>query len=160
MTKRNEPSGLGQFLSGIEGLINLVKEVTEQGVIAQTGEIRNLPKGARGMYGFSIKTIAGGLSQANSESGFKVRSFAAVSEAREPLVDIFDEKDRVLVVVEIPGVAAENISVEIRENILKLRARDGDRTYIKDVVLPPGVKCESLATAYRNGILEISIDKG
>ncbi|NQT29347.1 MAG: Hsp20/alpha crystallin family protein, partial [Candidatus Saganbacteria bacterium] len=118
---------LGGLLSGLGGLIDTLSELSEKGeALSRTGEIdiEGL-KGKKGkaMYGFTIRTLA------PEEPGYKTKPFtvshfgnvkkdkqgkAVVEEVREPMVDIFDEKDHVLVVAEIPGVDEENVKVEIK----------------------------------------------
>ena len=40
-----------------------------------------------------------------------------VHELREPLVDVFEEEDHVLIVAEMPGIEGEDVQVEVRNNI-------------------------------------------
>ena len=158
MARRDDPPGLGRFLEGLEGLISLAREVGEKGGLARSGEIGGLLKGARGTYGMTVKTLAGSSSSSRSPGG-KAQPTEPAYEAREPIVDVFDEPDRVVVVAEIPGVSEADIAVEAREDRLTLIAAGVDRNYAKNVALPARIRPGSLCTAYRNGILEISVGK-
>ena len=82
-----------------------------------------------------------------------------VEEIREPIVDVFDEKDHILVIVELPGVSEENIKINLEGDILKLSAENKERKYAKEVLLPAKVKKESLKSSYKNGMLEIKLEK-
>jgi len=82
-----------------------------------------------------------------------------VEEVREPIVDIFDEKDHILVIVELPGVTKEKIKIEINGDILNLSTSDKGRQYAKEILLPHKVKAETLKTSYKNGVLEINVEK-
>jgi HSP20 family protein len=82
-----------------------------------------------------------------------------VEEVREPIVDVFDEKDHILVLVELPGVSKEKIKVDINGDILNLSTSDKGRQYAKEILLPHKVNAETLKTSYKNGILEITLDK-
>jgi HSP20 family protein len=82
-----------------------------------------------------------------------------IEEAVEPLVDVIDEKDKVTIIAEIPGVEKDKISVRIKDNKLIIKAEDKDRKYYKEIELPPGVKPETAKAKYRNGILEVTIEK-
>ncbi len=84
---------------------------------------------------------------------------AIIEEAVEPLVDVIDEKDKVTIIAEIPGVEKDKISVRIKDNKLIIRAEDKDRKYYKEIELPPGVKPETAKARYKNGILEVTIEK-
>jgi len=82
-----------------------------------------------------------------------------VDKTREPIVDVFDEKDHVLVVAEMPGIDEADIKVDLKEDILDISAAKGDRKYHKEVLLPTKVKADTLSSTFKNGILEVKIQK-
>ena len=73
-------------------------------------------------------------------------------------VDIFDEKDHIKVVAEIPGVQEKDIKVDLVKDSLAISVDIPDRKYAQEVKLPcePKGKVEKL---YKNGILEVKIQK-
>jgi HSP20 family protein len=148
----------GGLFKGIGNLIDLASKLSEEGA-EKKGEIGGLPKGAKGVYGFSIKTLAG---KPVVESFGNVRETAkgpVVEEVREPIVDVFDEEDHILVIAELPGVSEDEIKVEVTGDILNLTASDKDRKYAKEILLPSKVKSDSMKTSYKNGILEVTLGK-
>jgi len=148
----------GGLFKGLGNLLDLASKLSEEGV-EKRGEIKGLPKGARGVYGLSIRTLAG---KPVIESFGNIRETAkgpVVEEVREPIIDIFDEEDHVLVIAELPGVSEEEIKIEIAGDILRLTASDKDRKYSKEILLPGKVKPESMRTSYKNGILEITLKR-
>jgi HSP20 family protein len=148
----------GGLFKGLGNLIDLASKLSEEGV-ERSGEIRGLPRGAKGVYGFSIRTLAG---KPVIESFGNIRETAkgpVVEEVREPMVDVFDEKDRILVIAELPGVSENEIKIEVAGDILNLTASDRDRKYAKEILLPGKVKADSMKTSYKNGILEITLEK-
>jgi len=148
----------GGLFKGLGNLIDLASQLSEEGV-ERRGELRSLPKGAKGVYGFSIRTLAG---KPVIESFGNIRETAkgpVVEEVREPMVDVFDEKDRILVIAELPGVSESEIKIEIAGDILNLAAADRDRKYAKEILLPGKVKPDPVKTSYKNGILEITLEK-
>lgn len=82
-----------------------------------------------------------------------------ISEEREPLVDVFEERDKVIVVAEMPGVEKDKISVRATEDTLVIRASNEHRKYYKEVPLPKPVKPETAKASYKNGVLEVKIEK-
>jgi HSP20 family protein len=58
----------------------------------------------------------------------------------EPLVDVFDEADFILVVAEVPGAEEDSIRVELENHTLKLRAGGKHRAYRGEVGLPAEVR--------------------
>jgi HSP20 family protein len=148
----------GGLFKGLGNLIDLASRLSEEGM-EKRGEIKGLPKGAKGVYGFSIRTLAG---KPVIESFGNIRETAkgpVVEEIREPIVDVFDEADHILVIAELPGVSEDKIKVEVAGDILSLTASDKDKKYAKEILLPGKVKPDSVKTSYKNGILEIRLEK-
>ena len=155
--------GLGGLFKGIEKLIDLAADLKEAGgEIKKEGEIdlSNLKKGMKGVYGFSIKTMTGGRPVVESFGNIKkTPKGPTVEEEREPITDVFDEKEEVRVYAEIPGVNEEDIKLDLKGDILDILAKSGDRKYHKEILLPAKVKSETLISSYKNGILEVKIRK-
>jgi HSP20 family protein len=155
--------GLGGLFKGIEKLIDLAADLKEAGdEIKKEGEIdfSHLKKGMKGVYGFSIKTMTGGRPVVESFGNIKkTPKGPTVEEEREPLTDVFDEKEEVRVYAEIPGVNEEDIKLDLKGDILDILAKSGDRKYHKEILLPAKVKSETLISSYKNGILEVKIRK-
>lgn len=155
--------GLGGLFKGIEKLIDLAADLKEAGgEIEKEGEIdlSHLKEGMKGVYGFSIKTATGGRPVVESFGNIKkTPKGPTVEEEREPLTDVFDEKEEVRVYAEMPGVNEEDIKLDLKGDILDILAKSGDRKYHKEILLPVKVKSETLISSYKNGILEVKIRK-
>ena len=148
----------GGLFKGLGNLIDLASKLSEEGV-EKKGEIRGLPKGARGVYGFSVRTLAGKPVIETFGNIKETTQGPVVEEVREPIVDIFDEEERILVIAELPGVSEGQVKVEVAGDILNLTASDGDRKYAKEILLPSKVKPQPVKSSYKNGILEIRLEK-
>jgi HSP20 family molecular chaperone IbpA len=83
----------------------------------------------------------------------------AVWKEPEPLVDIFQEKESVLVVAELKGFKRENIKTHAEKQRLVLSAKAQGRKYYKSLNLPKGVIPETMRITYKNGVLEIRLKK-
>ena len=155
--------GIGGLFKGIEKLIDLAQELKEAGgEIKKEGEIdlTHLKEGMKGVFGFSIKTMAGGKTTVEPFGNIKkTPKGPTVEEEREPITDVFDEEDEIHIYAEIPGVKEEDIKLDLREDILDISAQSGERKYHKEVLLPGKVKAETMNSTYKNGILEIKIKK-
>jgi HSP20 family molecular chaperone IbpA len=152
----------GGLLRGIGSLIDSVAQMDEEGKeeVNREGEFMSPSGRVKAIYGFSVKTDLGG--KPTVEPFGNVRRTPrgpVVEEEREPLVDVFDEKDHVLVIIELPGVEEEHISTKVNGDILILSATDEARKYYKEVVLPKDVDTDTLTRKYKNGVLEIRISK-
>lgn len=112
------------------------------------------------VYGFSI-TIGPDGKPIIKEFG-NIRRTAGrpkITEEREPLVDVIEDKNTITIVAEVPGVSKENIDIKIRDMRLVISAASGDRKYYKEIELPAKVKPESAKASYKNGVLEIRLEK-
>jgi HSP20 family protein len=78
---------------------------------------------------------------------------------REPLVDVFEEEDRLLIVAEMPGIEQEDVVVELSDRLLTFSAERGDRKYRKSVEVPANIGRDQLVVSCKNGIIEISAAK-
>lgn len=151
----------GGLFQGIGSVIDLVSKMAEEG----KGEVSEggftSPSGkTKAVWGYSIKTAVGGKPTVEPFGNVKETTAGPqVVEEREPIVDVFNEKDHLLVIAELPGVSEENITTEVKGDVLIIKTAEGDRKYSKEVLLSGKVDPGSLTTSYKNGILEIKIKK-
>lgn len=157
---------LGGFLGGLGTLLEKLNELAEKGQeLSESGELQS--DKVRGVYGFTIRT---GLGKEGKEPGFKVEPFgnvrkdeqtgrAVVHEVREPMVDVFEEQDGVLVVAEMPGVGEEDVRLQLHGDVLEITAEKGDKKYRKEILLPGVLAAEKMSHTCRNGILEIRLPR-
>jgi len=157
---------VGGLFKGIEKFIDLVEKVEEAGgEIKKRGEIKGLGEKTKGIYGFSIRTGIGERPKIQTFGNIRpVKKKAGkrkveVAETREPIVDVFDEKDHVLIVAELPGVLEESIKLDLKGDILILEAGDEKRKYLKEILLPTKVDFESREESFKNGIFELKLKK-
>ncbi|MDI6761733.1 MAG: Hsp20/alpha crystallin family protein [Thermodesulfobacteriota bacterium] len=154
---------LGGLFKGIEKLIDLAAELKDSGgELKKEGEIDlgHLKEGMKGVFGFSIKTAVGGKPIVEPFGNIKkTPKGPTVEEEREPMTDVFDEKEEIRIYSEMPGVNEEDIKIDIKGDILNISAHGVERKYHKEILLPVQVKKEALSYTYKNGILEIRIKK-
>ena len=80
-------------------------------------------------------------------------------KALEPLIDVFEEKDKIIVVAEFPGFKKENLKIHLKDRRLTLSAETSDRRYYKSLNLPKRVIPDAIRTSYKNGVVEIQLKK-
>jgi HSP20 family protein len=155
--------GFGGLFKGLGDFIDLLGEMVETGQeeVTRSGEFRvkGLGDKGRGVYGFSVRTGVGGIPRVERFGNIRTTEEGpVVAEVREPLVDLFDEEQEIVVVAELPGVAEEEIHIEVQDDILSLET-SGERKYAKEILLPEAVDATTLRKTYRNGILELGLKK-
>ena len=93
----------------------------------------------------------------------------------QPVVDVFDTEDAILVQAELPGLTKEDVSVEVRDNVLTLKGEKCECTYIdgdscrqrercfgvfqRNFTLPAAIDFEKIRGTFTDGILELNIPK-
>lgn len=159
--------GLGGIFKGVTSLLDLVTKLAEEAPSEirreTTEEIRRAGgKPIKAVYGVSVRMGLGGgkptvetFGNVHEEAG----KGPVVDEVREPMVDVFDEADHILVVAELPGVEEGDISHEIRGDVLTLSAETAERSYHKELLLPCAIAQGRTESAYKNGILELKLWK-
>jgi HSP20 family protein len=131
-----------------------------KGEVRREGEFTSPSGRVKAVYGLSIKEGLGGTPIVEPFGNVKrTAQGPVVEEEREPLVDIFDEEDHVSVIVELPGVQVSDIHTEVKGDILTLSAANNSHKYYKEVILPKNVDVSSAQRKYKNGILEIRMNK-
>jgi len=169
MEKKEEKTGsekaggvIGGIFSGLTELIEKLGELAEKSEeISKSGNLQfdEKKKGLKGVYGFSVKV--GGAGQ-----GPKVEPFgniredrktgrSVVQEVREPIVDVFEEDNHILVLAEMPGIEAEDVKIDIHDDILTFSAERSPHKYRKEVLMPGECSRDKIDVKCRNGIVEI-----
>lgn len=165
--------GLGDFsfggiFKGIGNLIDIVSQMEEEGKTEHRKEriVRGKTasgKEMRGVYGFSVRTGLSGKGRPRIEpfgNIKKTKKGPVVEEVREPLVDVFEEKEQVVVVAELPGIAEKDIDFKLEERGLTIEAVEaGKKKYSKNIELPCLVKSKPAGRSYKNGILELKFNR-
>lgn len=170
MTNTKKSAGIGNVEGILQGLGDLVEKL---GALAEKGEelkrsgtfdiSTSSGKDAKAVYGFSVKMGLGGdNNEPRIEPFGNVRrddqtGETSVQEISEPLVDVIEETDHVLVLAEMPGVGDEDVKLDINGDILTLHAEKGSKKYHKEIVLPRAFTAENLTRSCRNGILEVKL---
>ncbi len=128
--------------------------------LKKSGEFQQ--KDLKGVYGFSVKMGLGD----KGDQEIKVEPFGnvrqdersgetVVQEIREPVVDVFEEKDFTLVVAEMPGISTKDVKLEVKDDLLTIYAEKQDKKYRKEILLPRAYPREKMQMSCNNGILEI-----
>ena len=96
-------------------------------------------------------------------------------ELRAPAVDVFEEKDDIVVKAELPGIEKDNIEVNLTDHTLTIKGEKkkeeevkeenyyrSERSYgsfVRTVELPKDVRADKVKAAFKNGILEVRMPK-
>lgn len=149
-------TGVGHILEKLNELAHSTSNFSEQNKLSNN----TLGKELKCVFGYNVKF---GLNDSIQVEPFgnihteKKSGKASVEEVSEPVVDIFEEVDRTLIVAELPGIASRHVTLDINGDILIINAKNKFKKYHKEILLPRNytdkqIKIESC----NNGILEIN----
>lgn len=103
------------------------------------------------------------------------RFFWHVHEPWAPTLDVFQEKDRVVVKANLPGISPEKIEVSFQDNVLTIEGEVKEEREVKEedyllreraygsfsrsVTLPAGLDTDKAEAHYEHGVLTITIPR-
>lgn len=162
MDKKKSGSSIDGMFGGLAELIEKLGDLAEKGEkLAKSGEFEwgSSGKERKGVFGFSVKTVLGG-DEVKIEPFGNIRrdeesGEAVVEEVREPVMDVFEEEDHTLIVAEMPGVSAEDVQLEVKDDVLAIRAERESMKYGKEILLPHSYPRDKMEVSCNNGIVEI-----
>jgi HSP20 family protein len=92
-----------------------------------------------------------------------------------PAVDLFEREDSLVLKADLPGLAEDDVQIEVRDNVLTIsgerKAEFADKQngyyrversfgrFARSLTLPDGVNAEAIAASFDNGVLEVTIPK-
>ena len=179
---RRSPYFRSWFFGDIDEMFRDIEEMMEREFKELTERIpkdfvreRKLPDGSKirelgpFVYGYSMTIGPDGKPNirefGNVKPSLKHEPFGPtrpsldVKEEREPLVDVISTDNEVKVVAELPGVEKKDVKLHGTEDTLTMSVDTPERKYVKEVQMPTTVNYKAAKTAYRNGVLEITVPK-
>ena len=153
-------AAIGEILKGLGQLVEKLGEIDKVGdSLHHSGTLRGSDGKTRGIFGVQVKVGLGGREIelepfGNIKPGVDDVE-AMVHETREPVCDVFEEQAELLIIAEMPGVAAEDVKLILDGDLLSIRAERRDRKYAKELQLPRVVAIEKAKISANNGVVEI-----
>lgn len=92
-----------------------------------------------------------------SRGPVSVRSTPAPEQ--EPLIDVRERDDKIVVLVQLPGVSKEDVEVEVVGQELHLSVDKERCQFQREISLPCMVQAKGAEASYRNGVLEVTLHK-
>src|SRR6266568_8457085 len=112
------------------------------------------------VYGFSMSVGPDGKPVIREFGNVEPSSKGPLlKEEREPLVDVIQDGNDVVVVTELPGVERNQINLEYADRTLKLTVSAPKRRYLKEMEIHQLVDPKTARATYKNGVLEVRFHK-
>lgn len=167
----------GGFFGDVDEVFREMEEMMERDLKELTRRAprdlvreRVLPDGSRVeewgpfVYGYSITIGPDGRPEIREFGNVKPgerfgKPQIDIKEEREPLVDIMSMDGEIRVVAELPGVEKKDIKLRGTEKSLTISVDTPQRKYFKEVELPSRVDPAKAKSTYKNGVLEVTLQK-
>ena len=138
-------------------LKDVMSKMTKQAFQAPTEKTRTY---GPYVYGFSMSIGPDGDPVIREFGNVQKGCFGPqIREEREPLVDIMEETEHVVIIAELPGVEKSDIHLHTTEDHLTVTVDSAKKKYHKEVMLPTKVDSKSAQASYKNGVLEVRLKK-
>jgi HSP20 family protein len=111
------------------------------------------------VFGFSMKVGPDGKPMMQRFGNTPGTEGKKMSSQLEPLVDVIDEDEDIIIVAEVPGVEKDEIKVRIKGTRLTIHVENPERPYHKEIELPAKVRKDHAKSSLRNGVLEVELKK-
>lgn len=85
--------------------------------------------------------------------------------AYAPPVDVFENKDEILIFADLPGVPKENLAIRLEKSELVIEGRrpedrgDDAFDYRRMFVVPAGIDADKISATLQNGVLRLTLPK-
>ncbi len=139
-----------RIFEGMEEIMKDLMEKAEKGKIKQQGPI---------VYGFSMRVTPEGKIIVDEFGNTAKDKEGELSNEREPVTDVINEKEEIVIISELPGVSKEDIQLKLSDRMLNIKVDTPERKYFKNVRLPAQVDPKSAKAHYKNGVLEVRLKK-
>jgi HSP20 family protein len=123
----------------------------------------------------SLRRLNSVLDEALGSWPFQSEENGTLTSSWLPACDVFEDRDAVKIVAEVPGVRAEDVKISLENNLLTIRGEKKqhaeekservhryERTYgtfERAFSLPASVDPDKIAASYANGVLTVTIPK-
>jgi HSP20 family protein len=130
--------------------------------MSRMGTLKSQKEGVPYIYGWSYHVGPDGkptYQEFSNISELPSQNTLELSDKIEPFVDIIESEKEIYITVELPGIAKENINVELTKDTLILSVKHTERGFNKEIPLPIEVEKNSVEATYNNGVLSITLQK-
>ena len=144
-------------------MIHSVQSMAGTGAAQMRQTVFPMGTGLNGVFGFTLKADLGkpsvtverfGNMQTDAATGQPV-----VRDFMEPPTEIAEDVAIFIITMEMPGIAINDIQVEVKNRTLIVTAEKPRRKYRKEVVLPPACSTEILQRTCQDGVFETRLAK-
>lgn len=155
-------AGFAKIARGLSDLFNVLADfdkLPRRGRHEKDGRVMEYSFGTRTLDETAREKRASEEQPARSEAPPQRTAKKSSLEVLEPVTDIFDESDEIVLLFELPGVEREDVRCILDGDILLLEAKTDERLYRKEMLIEEKLAAGSPRLNLRNGVLEVRLSK-
>jgi HSP20 family protein len=115
------------------------------------------------IHGFNVNIGPDGKPRVDSFGNIKQKPSgkSKVEPSREPLVEINEEANQLVVIAEMPGVTKGDVELKATSHSLTISTKSDSfgKKYYKEIELPAAINSDYAKARLQNGILEVKLKK-
>jgi HSP20 family protein len=161
MSTNNNADGI---LGNLTKLLNAVQDLAEKGHDMKRSGVFDTDEGKKVnfSYGVNFRSAGDGSNDVCVEPFGNVvddddQGRPTVSDLREPITDVFEEDDAVVIVAEMPGLGEGDIQTAIDGATCTIRGEKHTKRYEKTLELPRTFDTAAAQVECNNGVVEIRL---
>ena len=121
----------------------------------------------------SLRRLSAALDEAFT--GYQQEDGSAITAAWYPACDVFEDKEAVRIVAELPGVRPDDVKIALENNLLTIRGEKKQQaeernervhryersygSFERAFALPSTVDADKIHATYENGVLTVTVPK-
>ena len=163
--KRRRDPWFSDIFDEFDRIEHMMDEMMRQAFQPPSSKRRTKTRRGPYVYGFSMTTGPDGKPIIKEFGNIKPNRRLSKAQIREiktetePLIDVLEEDKTITIVAQLPGAKKEDIDVNVTETQTTISVDTQEHSYHKKLQLPAIVDPESAKTSYKNGVLQIKLQK-
>ena len=157
--RKKKAPWLNDIYDELEKLGDLIDETMQK---AFENSSKDESSGKNPLRGFSVRIGSDGKPKIREISKVQPLYDDADLDAEdepEPLVDFIEEAETLMVLAQLPGISKEDVDLRVTETCLTITVDAEDFDWYDELKLPTKVKPKSARASYKNGVLEVKMEK-
>ncbi|MEJ2243752.1 MAG: Hsp20/alpha crystallin family protein [Candidatus Bathyarchaeota archaeon] len=156
--RKKKSPWLNDIYDELEKLGNLIDETIQK---AFENSSHDKSSGKNSFRGFSVRVGPDGRPKIReiNRNQFLPDDLDFDEDDLEPLIDFLEEKNNLLVLAQLPGLCKDDIDLRVTDTCLTLSIEAEDFEWYDELKLPTKVNPKSARASYKNGVLEVKMEK-
>lgn len=74
-------------------------------------------------------------------------------------LELRDQKDHYILELDVPGIKKEDLTVEVKDSLLIVKGKRGERVLTKSFTLPKSIDSDKIEAELKDGVLALKLHK-